>query len=148
MDQDRFRQTYREMNERACLFEKSILSGRCSCSQSSRFCLAEREGVHCVSDQAQTQCDELLELLRHHARFTLKLNDASTVLPHGKAIRLQIGGLNGLFVSVTHTSQPPASISDIHGLISQAIEAFGALDKLPFNEIIKQVAAYKGRRER
>ena len=78
MDQDRFRQTYREMNERACLFEKSILSGRCSCSQSSRFCLAEREGVHCVSDQAQDQCGDLLELLKHHARFALKLNDAST----------------------------------------------------------------------
>ena len=148
MDQDRFRQTYREMNERACLFEKSILSGRCSCSQSSRFCLAEREGVHCVSDQAQDQCGDLLELLKHHARFALKLNDASTVLSHAKALRLQIGGLNGLFVATTHTSEPPAVISDIHGLIGQAIEVFDTLDRLPYSEIIQQVAAYKGRRER
>lgn len=148
MDQDRFRQTYREMNERACLFEKSVLSGRCSCSQSARFCLAEREGVHCVSDEAQAQCEDLLELLRHHGRFALKLNDAAGVLPHGKAMRLQIGGLNGLFVAVTEISEPPATITDIHGLIGQAIEMFGDLKRLPFNEIVKQVAAYKGRKDK
>ena len=144
MDQDRFRQTYREMNERACLFEKSVLSGRCACSQASRFCLAEREGVHCTSDQAQSQCADLLELLRHHARFTLK-HDSKNVLPHGKAMRLQIGGLNGVYVCVSGAEEAPAAISDIHGLIREAVSAFGDLDNLPFNEVIKEIAAYKGR---
>ena len=148
MDQDRFRQTYREMNERACLFEKSILSGRCTCSQSSRFCLAEREGVHCLSDPAQGQCEELLRLLRHHARFALKLNDAAGVLPHAKAIRLQIGGLNGLAVALAVGDEPPATIEDIHGLVNRSVERFGALETLPFSEIIKQVAAFKGRKSR
>ena len=147
MDQDAFRTTFRDMNDRYCLFEKSILSGECACSQANRFCLAEREGVHCKSDGAQRQCEELLELLRHHTRFTLKSSNDTGALPHGKAIRIQIGGLRGLNAAVLGDEALPASkIDDIHGLINRALDSFGRLEDFPFQEIIKQVAAYKGRR--
>lgn len=147
MDQDAFRTTYRDMNDRLCLFEKTILSGQCACSQSDRFCLAEREGVHCKTDAAQRQCEELLRLLRHHTRFTLKSSNNTGALPHGKAIRIQIGGLRGLHAAVFGDEEASsAKIDDIHGLINRALEAFGRLEDLPFQEIIKQVAAYKGRR--
>lgn len=147
MDQDAFRTTYRDMNDRYCLFEKTILTGECACSQADRFCLAEREGVHCKSDAAQRQCEELLRLLRHHTRFTLKSSNDTGALPHGKAIRIQIGGLRGLYAAV-HSDEEAASakIDDIHGLIKHAVKTFERLEDLPFQEIIKQVAAYKGRR--
>jgi len=53
MDQDIFRRTYREVNERFCAFEKGVLTNNCECSQAERFCIAEREGVHCRADAAQ-----------------------------------------------------------------------------------------------
>ena len=147
MDQDAFRKTYRDMNDRFCLFEKSILSGQCGCALAERFCLAEREGVHCRADEAQEQCQNLLGLLRRHSRFTLKSSDETGNLSHAKAMRLQIGGLRGLHASI-HEGDPPASIEDIHDLINQAVKAFNGLDHLPFQEIIKQIAAYKGRSRR
>jgi len=148
MDHDAFRKTYRDMNDRFCLFEKSILSGQCGCALAERFCLAEREGVHCRSDEAQQQCQNLIRLLRQHSRFTLKSSDETGTLPHAKAIRLQVGGLRGLHASL-HDQQPPASsIKDIHDLINKAAETFNGLDHLPFQEIIKQIAAYKGRSRR
>jgi hypothetical protein len=146
MDQDAFRNTYREMNERACVYEKSLLSRHCNCSQSRKVCIAEREGIHCGSDAAQLQCQELMEALRKQARFALKSNDDKGTLPHGKAMRLQVGGLRGLFLAL-HPEQitPPEQIEDVHGLINQARVTFDGLENLPFQQLIQQVAAYRGR---
>lgn len=146
MDQDAFRRTYREINERACVYEKSLLSRHCSCSQSKKVCIAEREGMHCASDEAQIQCDELMETLRKQARFALKSNDDKGALPHGKAMRLQVGGMRGLYLALhPELEQPPEQIEDVHGLINQARETFGGLEHLPYQKLIQQVAAYKGR---
>lgn len=145
MDQDAFRRTYREMNERICAYEKSILSCQCGCSQSKKLCIAEREGVHCVSDEALQQCLELLETLRQQARFALKSNDEKGVLPHAKAMRLQVGGLRGLF-SALHPDRPiPELIDDVFALINSATEIYGKLGNLPYQTLIQQVSAYKGR---
>ncbi|MBT2970491.1 MAG: hypothetical protein B6D72_09940 [gamma proteobacterium symbiont of Ctena orbiculata] len=145
MDQDAFRRTYREMNERICAYEKSILSRHCGCSQSKKLCIAEREGVHCVSDEALQQCLELLDKLRHQARFALKSNDDRSVLPHGKAMRLQVGGLRGLFSAIYPDQPIPELIDDVFDLINRATTAYGKLENLPFQTLIQQVSAYKGR---
>jgi hypothetical protein len=145
MDQDAFRRTYRELNERVCVYEKSILSRKCNCSMAKKLCIAEREGVHCTTDEAQQQCEEFLEALRHHARFALKSNDERAVLPHGQAMRLQVGGLRGLYLVLHKDQQIPENIDDVHGLLSQANAAFENLDNLPYQRLIQQVAAYKGR---
>lgn len=149
MDQDAFRKTYREVNERFCAFEKSILTNQCNCSQSERFCIAEREGVHCRSDAGQAQCLELLEILRREARFALR-NDPEQdrrSLPHGKAIRIQVGGLRGLRAVLQSTDQPNPDepISDIHATVNAARQQFGALGQLPFSQIMRHITAYRGR---
>ena len=145
MDQDAYRRTYREMNERFCVYEKSVLSRKCNCSQAQKLCIAEREGVHCTSDEAQGQCLEFLEQLRRYARFALKSNDERAVLPHGKAMRLQMGGLRGLYSALHEDETIPDTIDDVFELINQAREAFDGLENLPYQKLIQQVAAYEGR---
>lgn len=147
MDQDAFRETYREVNERFCAYEKSVLTNQCECSQAERFCIAEREGVHCKSDAAQAQCLGLQEILREHARFALKATSTpeKRLLPHGKAIRIQVGGLRGLHL-VVHPDEPlPSIIPDIHKLVSEAKARYGSFDALPFPQIMQQITAYQGR---
>jgi hypothetical protein len=145
MDQDAFRRTYRELNERICMYEKSILSRKCNCSKAKKMCIAEREGVHCMTDEAQEQCHEFLEQLRQRARFALKFNDDRAVLPHGLAMRLQVGGLRGLHAALNEDQPIPDTIEDVYSLISQAKATFEGLEKLPYQKLIQQVAAYKGR---
>jgi hypothetical protein len=146
MDQDAFRQTYKEVNDRFCAFEKSVLTNQCECSQAERFCIAEREGVHCGSDEGQHRCLQLLELLREQARFALRTqSEDKALLPHGKAIRVQVGGLRGLH-AVLEPGQPvPEQIPDVYGVIARAEQRFGDLAALPFSDIMPQIAAYKGR---
>lgn len=148
MDQDAYHKTYNEINERFCLYEKAILADHCRCVQASRFYLAERVGVHCRMDEGQQRCGAFLKLLRDHARFTLKLTRGNDALPHAKALRLQVGGLKGLHQSLHQEQLPPDQIDDIFQLLQQAEEIHEQLERLPFQEIIKQVAAFKGRNRR
>lgn len=153
MDQDAFRRTYRDVNERFCAFEKGILTHQCSCSQAERFCIAEREGVHCRSAAGQAQCLELLDLLRREARFALRTDPEQDrrTLPHGKAIRVQIGGLRGIRALLdgrdgTAAEQASApAITDVYATLNEACEAYGGFDRLPFSRIMPHIAAYRGR---
>ncbi|MBK1632719.1 hypothetical protein CKO31_18610 [Thiohalocapsa halophila] len=149
MDQDAFRDTYNAVNERRCPYEKSILTGNCACRRSKRFCIAEREGVHCTADDAQTRCLEFLEHLRTQARFALRTTDGHAALPHAKAMRIQVGGLRGVRAALA-ADQPEAGqaapVEDVDGLLGAAVDRFGALEALPYGRIIQQIAAYKGRR--
>jgi hypothetical protein len=146
MDQDAFRRTYREVNEVYCAFEKSVLTNECGCRRAERFCIAEREGVHCQSQPGQTRCLRWLDLLREQARFTLRTEKARKILPHGKAIRLQVGGMRGLAVLLGETKAKDAKIQDVDGLLEEAEARFGNLEDLPFSEIIREVAAYQVRK--
>jgi len=145
MDNEVLRKTYRSINERFCPYEKSILTNSCKCSRAKRFCIAEREGVGCGSDAAQSRCLELLDLLRRHARFALKATDERAALPHAQAMRIQVGGLRGLQAVLMPGEPIPAKIQDIYDTIDRALERFGTLADLPFQAIIQQIAAYKGR---
>jgi len=143
MDQDQFRTTYREINERFCAYEKSVLTNQCTCTQAERFCIAEREGVHCKSDDGQARCLELLELLRAQARFALKSTDEKAAMPHGKVMKIQVGGLRGIKLALEPDEPAPLIIDDVYGTIQAAIERFGGLDKLPLQTLIQQISAYQ-----
>ncbi|QGU33020.1 hypothetical protein [Thermochromatium tepidum] len=146
MDNDALRDTYRAVNERACPYEKTILSGNGGCSLARRFCIAEREGVQCGSAQAWTDCLALLETLRRQARFALKSSDTHSALPHTKTMRLQVGGLRGLCVALAPETPAPSSIEDIQSKVAEAIVRFGALDALPYALILREIAQYQPRR--
>jgi hypothetical protein len=146
MDQDQFRQTYHEVNQRFCAYEKSVLSNRCDCRHARRFCIAEREGVHCNSDPGQAQCLQLLELLRRHARFALKASTDRTTIPHGQAMKVQVGGLRGLEALLHPERPPPAVIADVQGTIDAARDRFGSLTDLPFDRIMREIAAHQEKR--
>jgi hypothetical protein len=143
MDQDAFRKTYQEVNECFCVYEKSVLTNRCHCPLAQRFCIAEREGVECQSEQAQEQCFTFLDRLRDKARFALKTRSEHSPLPHGKAVRLQVGGLRGLHHLRYPDEQTPVIIGNIHNLVDSCIKQYGSVNALPFQQIIKQVADYR-----
>jgi len=146
MDQDAFRRTYREVNEVYCAFEKSVLTNECRCSQAERFCIAEREGVHCRSEERQTRCLKWLELLREQARFALRAEEQRKLLPHGKAMRLQVGGLRGLIKVLKRTGSESSAVDDVDGMLTEAENHFEALENAPFSEIMREVAAYQVRK--
>lgn len=146
IDQDAFRKTYNGINDRVCVFEKAVLSRKCSCDLAKKLLIAEREGIHCTQDEGQARCMEFISKLRHHARFALRINDFQGVLPHGKAIKLQVGGLRGLYLSLNPEHEdPPSPIEGVSQLLTEGEEKFSGFDELPIQAMIQQIAAYQAR---
>ena len=148
MDQDTFRKTYREVNERFCAFEKSILTNRCDCSRAERFCIAEREGVHCTAEEGQQRCLLALKLLREQAHFALRTHEDKATLPHGKAMRIQVGGMRGIQALIEPDATDPDAVPDVYTLLSLAERRYGNLHALPYSTIMPHIASYRGRPRR
>jgi hypothetical protein len=148
LDEDAYRQTYEEVNANYCVFEKGILTTQAGCSLCQKMLIAEREAANCTDTQAQRTCKKFLEVMKEQARFSLKLHDTSQLLGHAKAIKVQIGSLRGVYHALNPELPIPMPIPEIAGLIDEAIVRYGALENLPFSEIVPCISAYEGRKRR
>ena len=161
MDEQQYRSAYREMNPTRCYFEKTLLLRYANCKQANKLFLAEREAFGCQSAEAQTQCLNLLLLLRDNARFSLQLPNIEGQLPHAKEIKVQVGGVFGIQQllndkNLTQTevlqdddakfgeqAKQHAPIENIYQTIQDALIEFGSLDNIPYNEIVKSIINFK-----
>ena len=134
------------MDNARCPFEKAILSVQCACEMATRFSIAEQMGVECRSDIARNNCATLLVFMRERARFALKVTDTSAGLPFGKEMKVMLGGLIGLQRQMATEAVAAAGVQNIHALVQQAQAAYGSLDALPYQEIVKSIAAFQGKR--
>lgn len=146
MDEDAYRQIYREINDRQCHYEKAILGLHCGCNRMRKLNLAEREAVHCEDEAGHRRCQRYLDSLRRAALFALRSRGEGQKLPHAKAIRLQVGGLRGLHHALHPQETVPQPIPDIDGLLDEAEKRWDDFERLPFDEIIKEMASWEGRR--
>lgn len=100
--------------------------------------------VSCLETMDQARCLEILDLLREQARFALRTdNNSQKILPHGKAIRIQVGGMRGIFHALNPGQSIPDPIPDIDNLLLQALDTFANFSSLPYSKIMQQIAAYK-----
>ena len=148
MEEREYREIYSAINERRCPYEKAVNSRRCNCSQSKRFNLANREGVACKSAAGNLLCNELLNIIRRKARFSLHVTHATSPLPHAKEIKVQVGGLLGLQKLLDPQAAEATTVADIYGLTNTAVTSYSGLDALPYDEIMQSVVVFKGREKR
>jgi hypothetical protein len=148
IDEARYRDTYRSVNERPCPFEKAILTNRCGCELSQRILLAEREAASCAHADARARCVELLEYLRDKARFALKETRIGGPLPHGKEIKVQVGGMLGLQELVGAAAQGSATVDNVHAVLDAAVSRYGSIQHIPYQELVRHVLNYQHRRRR
>lgn len=148
MEEREYRDTYQSINERRCVFEKTINSRRCTCRQSQRFHLADREGIACKSASGNALCCTFLNSMRRNARFALHITSADAPLPHAKEIKVQTGGLLGLQGLIHPEQAGDSNVDNAIGLIDAAIEKYGSLDALPYDIIVQAIVRFEGRRKR
>jgi len=148
VEEGEYKSTYNELTPVRCVFEKVLTSHKAKCRLSTHFCLADREGYSCKDEDSSSKCSELIIKLREKSIFVLKLHDVNGPLPHNMEIRVQAGGLVGIskLLAEDQTTQP--LIEDISGILNDAIIKYGALDDLPYSEIIQSVVQFQGRRKR
>ncbi|WP_456373757.1 hypothetical protein [Thiolapillus sp.] len=148
IDEDFYRQAYQEVNPDHCLFEKGMLTNQCRCSRNRKLLIAEREAASCTDRKAQEICRDFLEILRKQSRFALKLRDSGQKLGHVKEVKVQIGGLRGLYHALHPGEEIPAPVPEVAGMLEQALQTWGALEQLPFSSIIPEISHWEPRRRR
>ena len=147
MDEQEFKEIYQAVNDRRCVFEKAALTRMFACEKLIRMNIAEREAAGCSNPAAQVQCGDLLERLRQSAAFTLKLTHVAGPLPHAKELKVQCGGLLGLQRNVDGDTET-RGVANVHGLVEAAKNIYGDLGAFPFQDIVKSVGEFQGRRPR
>ena len=146
MDEQEYKNTYKNINPQRCVFEKAINSRICNCSKSLRFNLADREGVACKVLPALQRCKVFISLLHENARFALQQARVSEKLPHAQEIKIQNGGLIGLQTHVLKLKTE--HIEDIHALLSATEKQCTELNNFPYSNIMQTVSAYSIRKRK
>ena len=147
MDHDAFRDARRTLNPRPCPFERAILARCCGCSAATRLSISERETIACDDAAAQVGCEILGGELRQRSLFALKAVPGAP-LPHAKEMKAMCGGLLGLQRVIEGEAEDRSEVADARALLQMARARYGALDALPFSEIVPSVAAFELRRRR
>lgn len=145
MDENHYRNTYRQFNDLPCVYEKAILQRCCSCGLAHHFNLAERIGVACSSNDAQNRCKKFLSILQRKSVFALQTPDqAQGELPHAKKIKIQCGGAIGL----KSLENMQVADLDINALLDRACELHDDIESLPYEELVRSVVHFEGRKRR
>ncbi len=145
MDENEFLKTHKTVNDRPCAFSKALLRRCCGCSRSQRLLIAEREVMACRSPAAHERCSALVDTLRQKALFSLQLTHIEGKLPHGKEIKVQCGGLLGLSKTLSAALAAEFPASDVHTLLDHAVSHYGAVEALPYGELVKAIVHFKSR---
>lgn len=145
LNESAYKATYDEKVRLSCPFEKAILSRCADCDQARKFNIAEREAVACEAAVEREKCVTLHGLLHQNASFVLKLIHPGEPLPHAKEVKVQCGGLLG----VQRLFDPEAVlVENIHALAIETQRRYGSMRDVPYQEVVKEIAVYEGRRRR
>lgn len=143
MDENQYRQTYQQINALPCVFERAILRRCAVCMHAQRLNIAEREAVSCQSESRRSLCQEFLELMHQKSLFAIKPENPDEPLPFGKEIKIQCGALLGLQTELA--ADAPVDISLV---LEEVAQKYGGIDALPFENIVREVTAFRARRPR
>jgi len=125
-----------------CVFAKALLARTAVCKLASRRSIGERDLIECSSVVARTNCSTLAALMHERARFALRLTGPGRPMVHAQALRLHCGGLFGLRQALG-AEQP-----DVHAMVGLAQDRFGSLMNLPWDAIVRDLAAWQPRARR
>ncbi len=139
------------MNQRdpvaGCAFEKALIAGRAGCSRVCRYTIGERIELYCDSKPDAARCAKLIGWIRRNSRFVFGESKLPRVLTHGRELRLQCGGLQGL-ADLVGDGEDAAECGDVSVLLRLAEARYPHFDGLPLDRILPRVAAFTPRRKR
>ena len=125
-----------------CVFAKALLARVAVCELAARRSVGERDIVECSSGVARTHCGTLAALMHERARFALRMPSPGHPMIHAQALRLHCGGLLGLQRALG-VDRP-----DVHRMVGTAHERYRSLTQLPWEAIVRDIAAWQPHRRR
>ena len=154
MDDEQYRQARSAIEQPRCCYEKAIQHGYFRCQWHQRVTLGERESLHCVRQAAFADCDNFRAMTLKQSGFALGTARMPMHLSFNQAMKVQIGGLQGVIELggkplIEPGRQLKATLQDISDELAQLKERLGgSFDNMDFSEIMPQISGFSVRKRR
>lgn len=99
----------------------------------------------CDSAHFAARCNNWLMLLRQKSQFALHSVGPVAVLPHGKEMKVQAGGMLGLCRLLELDLGDLSARPDVFAVLEARDQHFADPDALPFDEIVREVVHFRPR---
>ena len=152
MDDELYRQTRETFAQPRCLYEKAIQYGYFTCRHANKLSLGEREGIHCAEAVAYQRCEQFYNLTLSKSGFALGASRLAVHLTFNKAMKVQIGGMQGAARLCQGLPADPESLPDsppdIASCLAELRQRVAEFSQLDYSEIIPCIQQFSLRRER
>jgi hypothetical protein len=136
------------MDECGCPFGQALLPGDFGCRRATVVTRREGPGIACDSLDACNRCAEVLARLKETGLPALGFTDDPAQLPHGAAMKVQMGGLLGLQRQLDALAGASAVVADVDALVGAAVARYGSAGALPYAQLVPDMGAFQLKRRR
>jgi hypothetical protein len=131
-----------------CPFKRVLLPGDFGCRHATVVTRREGPDIACSSSSTQALCAEVLFGLKQHGLPALGYTDDLTELPHGVAMKVQMGGLLGLQRLVGVPAPETAVVADVGAVVTAGVERYGSTPAIPYAGVVEDMSAFQLKRRR
>ncbi len=141
MDDEQYRQLKDGLESPPCVYEKALLQGYFVCRYSQSIRMGEREAIRCSNGRYEQRCLQVFQAIAQRSGFAVGQAVLPAHLPFAQAMKVQIGGLQGLSAAYAAQQKDVAALMDsvISQLSAQKADVFSTLD---YATIVKCVAYF------
>lgn len=137
------------MEDLKCPFRRVLLPGDFGCRHARAVTRREGPDIACQAPQTQPLCEAVLAALKGVGLPALGYTDDLTELPHGVAMKVQMGGLLGLQKLAGATAVgDSAAVEDVGPLVEAAVGHYGGAGSIPCAQVVSDMSAFQLRRRR
>ncbi len=132
--------------ENKCAFSQTLISGQFACAHAEPVVRRGGAEIACRSTAAAQRCAVLMQCLKEVALPAFGVEDDLLSMPHSVLVRIQFGGLLGVQRLLAAAGSNADSVPDIRALVEKVQDKFGALEAIPYAEIVADMTGFKPRR--
>jgi hypothetical protein len=132
--------------EQICPFGSTLVTETFHCVHADQVVRRGGAEIVCQNVAAYVRCTTLFHKLKDVALPEFDVEDDLTTMPHSVLQKIQFGGLLGL--QQLTIGQASDTIADIASLVDALEKKLGALDDLPYNDLVSFITEYKLKRRR
>ena len=136
------------MEDLRCPFRQVLLPGDFACRHAEVVTRREGPDIACHASETHGRCGEVLARLKEVGLPALGHTDDLTELPHGVAMKVQMGGLLGLQRLLDPGASASGVVGDVGALVGQAVARYVSSASVPYEDLVPAMAAYQLKRRR
>ena len=136
------------MTDRICPFSATLVKNDFACRHATQVIRRGGTEFACRSEQAHTRCRQLYEHSKQAALPAFGVEDDLTQMPQSVPVKIQFGSLLGLQRIMGDRAPGGDRIEDIDALVAAAISYYGAIDSVPYDQLVTNITSWKLSRRR